>query len=214
MDTIIHKLRENWLCQLTIIYLRYLLGISFILPSIYMGKLGGANPFTYQGDLNNASPFELFFQVMSTSGLYWHFIGAAQIIAGILLATQRFAKLGALLFFGMILNILFITISFQFKGTPIVAGLMTVAAIVLLLWDIESFKPLFLSKLQTIAEERIKFKLYHHPFWSLTGMILCATTMIQAWFKPSFLVFVVPLMIGLMAMAIYYFFISDKRAVK
>ncbi|MCE7995298.1 MAG: hypothetical protein HEP71_25195 [Roseivirga sp.] len=53
-------------------------------------------------------------------GLYARFIAGSQIIAGLLLFTQRFSTLGALLTFPIILNIFVVTVSMKWQGTPYV----------------------------------------------------------------------------------------------
>lgn len=53
-------------------------------------------------------------------GLYARFIAGSQIIAGLLLFTQRFSTLGAILTFPIILNIFMVTVSMKWQGTPYV----------------------------------------------------------------------------------------------
>ena len=56
-------------------------------------------------------------------------------MAAILLLTQRFATLGALLFFPIILNITVLTLSTIGSYTPVIATLMFLGIVFLLLWD-------------------------------------------------------------------------------
>ena len=58
------------------------------------------------------------FETLYRSGLWWKFLGLGQIIAGLLLMTQRFSKLGALMFLPIIANVFVITVSYDFRGTP------------------------------------------------------------------------------------------------
>lgn len=51
-------------------------------------------------------------------GLYARFIAISQILAGLLLFTQRFATLGAILTFPIMLNIFIVTVSLKWQGTP------------------------------------------------------------------------------------------------
>lgn len=53
-------------------------------------------------------------------GMYARFIAGSQIIAGLLLFTQRFSTLGAILTFPIILNIFVVTVSMKWQGTPYV----------------------------------------------------------------------------------------------
>jgi uncharacterized membrane protein YphA (DoxX/SURF4 family) len=86
------------------------------------------------------SPVGLFFEAMYQSGIYWHFIGWAQVIAGILLLVPRTTTLGAVLFFPIVLNIFVITVGIGFKGTPFITGPMLLASLFLLCWDYDRLK--------------------------------------------------------------------------
>jgi len=80
---------------------------------------------------------------MYQSGMYWKFIGLGQLLAGFLLVTQLFAKLGALIYFLIITNIFVITFSYYFAFTPALAGFMFLANMDLLLWEWNELKTLF-----------------------------------------------------------------------
>ena len=102
-------LKNNLWIQLFIIYSRYLIGGAFVYSSIV--KIKGLRFTSFDGSnypIN--SPFH-FFETMYQSGVYWQFLGWVQLIAGLLLMTQRYSKLGALLFVAIISNIFVITIS-------------------------------------------------------------------------------------------------------
>ena len=122
--------------------------------------------------LDELEPMQLFFRVMVESGMYWNFIGWSQILAGGLLMTQRFASLGAAIFFGIILNIFVITFSYGFIGTPVVTGLMLLTTIFLILWDIEKwqfiFRPYSLENLLPPQSLSIIGK----PFWEVLGVLM------------------------------------------
>lgn len=63
-------------------------------------------------------------------------------IAAILLVIPRTATIGALLYFPIILNIFVITVSMHFIGTPFITGLMLLANLFLLVWDIDKLQKL------------------------------------------------------------------------
>lgn len=130
------KLRTNTRNQWIIIHLRYLVGFAFF-PSGLTKLLG--NRFTV---LSIDTPIGYFFEAMYQTGFYWNFLGLSQIVAGILLMTQRFALLGALLFLAILTNIWIITISLSFTGTWVITSLMMMAVIVLLIWDHHKLMPL------------------------------------------------------------------------
>ncbi|MCS5490278.1 hypothetical protein [Algoriphagus limi] len=71
-------------------------------------------------------------------GFYGQFIALSQILIGYLLITTRYKLLGSIMLIPMILNILMITISLEWKGTPFVlGGLLTLN--LLILWHYRDF---------------------------------------------------------------------------
>lgn len=175
------RLKQKSFLQIFTIYVRYLIGGAFIIAAIGMGKLGGPKVDLMGAStapLSDSIPrITLFFKVMQESGLYWNFIGWSQIIAGVLLVSQRFSKLGAAIFFGLILNIFIITISYDFRGTPIVTGLMLLATTYLIIWDLRSF--LFLLNSEgTLVKS--KLNIIDHSYWTWLGSLMVLTGLIMA----------------------------------
>ena len=116
---------------------RILLAIGF-LPSGLKKALG--QRFTLLGTDN---PVGFFFEALYQTGVYWNFIGAAQLLAGLLLVIPRTTTLGAIIYFPIILNIFIITVSMHFQGTPFITGMMLLGSIYLLVWDFAKLKPVF-----------------------------------------------------------------------
>ena len=108
---------------------RLLLALAFV-PTALVKVLG--QRFT---SIGIDTPIGFFFEALYRSGDYWRFIGAAQLVAGLLLLVPRTALLGAVAYFPIILNIFAITVSLQFSGTRVVTGLMLLACLFLLCWD-------------------------------------------------------------------------------
>ena len=144
MLKIIALLKQKSWANIFTIYLRFLIGAAFVFSSVV--KAQAQRFIGYDGSSFPINSMPHFFETLYQSGIYWQFIGLSQLLAGFLLLTQRFATLGALIFYPIILNIFFITISYDFHGTPIVTGLMLLANTYLLLWDYHKFKPLLLNK--------------------------------------------------------------------
>jgi hypothetical protein len=86
------------------------------------------------------TPIGAFFEAMYQTGLYWQFLGAGQVLAGLLLLAPRTAHLGAMLFLPIMANIFLITVSLGFGGTPFVTGPMLLAVIYLCAWDYRRFR--------------------------------------------------------------------------
>ena len=139
----LEKLKKSILIQLFIVYSRYLIGVSFVFAGIV--KIKGER-FTTDVNQIKGSTFNTpghLFETQYQSGLYWKFLGFGQLIAAFLLITQRFSKLGAVCFFPIILNIFFITASYDgFSGTHQITSLILLANITLLLWDWNELKTL------------------------------------------------------------------------
>lgn len=133
------RARRSGLLWRLVVGTRILLAVAF-LPTGLVKLLG--QPFSR---ISTDSPIGLFFHVFQTSGLYWQFLGAAQVTAAILLLLPRTRALGAALFFPIILNIFVITVSLQFGGTVAVTGPMLLAATLLVAWDWHRFEGLFFA---------------------------------------------------------------------
>lgn len=118
---------------------RLLLALGFIPTG--MVKLTGQR-FTR---LDPGTPVGMLFESLyQDGGLYWHFLGAVQVAAGVLILIPATTTLGAVLFFPFIANIFVITVSYGFKGTTFVTGPMLLAALYLLCWDYDRLRPILL----------------------------------------------------------------------
>ena len=137
MENIIATIRTKKTFILFTWMTRILLAIGF-LPSGLKKALG--QRFTLLGTDN---PVGFFFEALYQSGVYWNFIGAAQLLAGLLLVIPRTTTLGAIIYFPIILNIFIITVSMHFQGTPFITGMMLLGSIYLLVWDFAKLKPVF-----------------------------------------------------------------------
>jgi uncharacterized membrane protein YphA (DoxX/SURF4 family) len=130
------RVRREKLLRIFTVFTRILLALAFT-PSGITKVLG--NRFTILGVDN---PVGFFFEAMYRTGFYWRFLGLCQLAAALLLLIPRTATIGALVYFPLTLNIFVITVSLNFKGTPIITGLMLLANIYLLCWDYDKLKRL------------------------------------------------------------------------
>lgn len=119
---------------------RILLAIGFI-PTGIVKVLG--LPFTILGTETLTGAF---FDTLYQSGLYWQFLGLAQVLAGIFMLFRATSAIGAVMFFGIILNIFLITVSYDFNFTSVVTGPMLLAATWLLFWDYDRLRGLLTRK--------------------------------------------------------------------
>ncbi len=123
------------------------------------------------------------FEVMYQSNLYWNFLGWSQFFAAMLLMTQRYARLGALIFLPISANIFMITVSYGFTGTPYITGLMLLANVILIVWDWGYFKVLFNISSTNIERKRIWI---NDRTWEILGLILFIFTISFRWVLNSF----------------------------
>ncbi|UZD24415.1 hypothetical protein PBT90_13550 [Algoriphagus halophytocola] len=75
-------------------------------------------------------------------GLYGKFIALSQITIGYMLVTTRYKLLGSIMMLPLIGNILMVTISLQWKGTPFVLGFLLLLDLILLWQYRDFFRPL------------------------------------------------------------------------
>lgn len=175
MFRLIDKLKTYTFFKLTVIYLRYLIGFAFVFASVV--KIKGERFTTLPTD----TPVGYFFEAMYQSGFYWKFLGWSQLIAGILLMTQRFASIGAMVFFPIILNITLITHSVNFgTGTPTVTTLMLLGTLYLLLWDYRKWIILFQQdhRIKLDLTQTPQDKFMTHSVWITTGVIFTIATIL------------------------------------
>lgn len=123
------KWRSNYWLQLFTVNLRFLIGFGFIPSGIR--KIVGM-PFANPGQ---SGAFFEYLDALYATGFYYEFIGWAQLLAAVLLMTQRFATIGAFMFLPIILNIMIFTLSTIGSLTPVIATLMCLGIFYLLLWD-------------------------------------------------------------------------------
>lgn len=164
------RLKSFFFVQLLIIYTRYLIGGAFVFACII--KIKGKRFTTYSQEDAPLGSAMHFFEVFYQTGLYWQFIGWAQLLAGFLLMTQRFAKLGAAVNLPIILNVFVITISMEFGGTPVITGLMLAANLLLIWWHWGELRSLVNLPYQPASPDLEENK----PLWAITGLLLFGFT--------------------------------------
>lgn len=162
----LHKLKSKILPQLFVIYIRYLIGAAFVFASVV--KIQGKRFTTIDGINEPINSAWHMFETLYQSGLWWKVMGLGQLVAGLLLMTQRYAKLGALMFLPIMSNVFVITLSYDFRGTPVITGLMLIANILLVLWDWDELK-ILVNKAPEIPQQN---RLENMRIWEITGLAL------------------------------------------
>jgi hypothetical protein len=124
--------RNNIFWQRTIIN-----GMRFFLGMLLMGA--GLARYTF--GLGMIGPVWLHDKLAEYGlGLYGHFISLSEIVVGFLLISNRFATLGAIMSTSIFANILAITISQNWAGTPYLVAWFLIWNITLLVYDWHKLK--------------------------------------------------------------------------
>lgn len=162
-----NKIKSYVLSHLIIIYTRYLLGGSLVFASLI--KIKGRRFTTESGlDAPFGSVFH-FFETMYQTGIYWQFIGACQLMGGLLLLTQRYSKLGAVITLPITLNMFVITISIEgFSYTPVITGMMLFANLLLIFWEWDQIKVLF----NLDPKPMNPYQYDQNTIWWVTGLFI------------------------------------------
>lgn len=180
------KLKSSRLLQIFMIYTRYLIGGAYVFASIV--KVKGERFYTDLESIESSKFGEIghFFETMYQSGIYWQFIGWGQLIAAFILMTQRFSKLGAIIFLPVSLNIFVITYSLNFGNTTNITFLMLMANLMLLAWDWDELKSIINIHSSNIISKSQFEKL---KVWEIGGFIIFILTIIVKLNRNNFLVF-------------------------
>lgn len=165
ISTIFFRVRTYYKLNLLVWLTRYLLAFAFI-PSGMRKVLG--QRFTNIGTEN---PIGYFFEALFRTGMYWNFLGWGQLIAAILMMTQRFSSIGNIIYFFIITNIFFITVSMHFTGTWLIALLMLFASTCLLLWDTNRLQYILLKEGFIKADKTVIFP-EASKLWENSGILL------------------------------------------
>jgi len=195
------KIKNHVWAQIFIIYTRYAIGGAFVFASLI--KIKGKRFTSESGEFYPIDNAWHFFETMYQSGLYWKFIGIGQLLAGFLLITQKYSKLGAIINLPIILNIFIITLSYYFAFTPLITGLVLITNMLLIIWDWNELKILF--NFSPIIDKSVRLE--KDLIWQLVGLILFLFTFIYRilidnydvifWFVTSTSIGLIGLIIGL-----------------
>jgi hypothetical protein len=141
------RARQNSLLYRGTLGLRFLLSMAFIPTGLV--KLFGL-PFS---NLGSSNPVGVFFDMLLSTGVYWQFLGGMQVLAGILVMFNRTLALGSILFTGIMLNILFITIGVGFGNTAYLAFMMVLGCFWLCFWEWGKLRVLFFDPVPFLSQK-------------------------------------------------------------
>lgn len=124
--------------------------------------------------------------------LYASFIAYSQIFIGFSLLTTRYKLIGSIMMIPMIVNILIVTISLKWQGTPYVLGFLLLLDLILLSQYRDFFRPLIEESFRTSeVKTRNPRSLNGHLVW-LAGLglqILAVPVSFWNWYAACVIVF-------------------------
>jgi uncharacterized membrane protein YphA (DoxX/SURF4 family) len=174
MERFIFQLKVLRPFQIFTIFIRYLLGTAFVWASIF--KIFGIRFTPTSGENAPIYSLDHLLESLYQSGFYWNFIGWGQLIAGLLIMSQTFSTLGAVVYFPIILSIFVITTAFGASIFWVTTFLMLVSNIYLLIWDWNKLKFIITNKPGEYIDQATPFS--RQKIWSYTGILLFITIVI------------------------------------
>lgn len=145
MPTTLRQIRSARWANLLIVNLRILLGFAF-LPAGLKKVLG--ERFT---DAANTGAFHEFLHAFYATGFFYRFVGAVQLLIAVLLMTQTFGTLGALLALPVFTTITVLCWSTGAVFTGVMSTLMLLGAALLCLWDSAAWRGVFVPEARRIG---------------------------------------------------------------
>ena len=139
LERLIKSGRQRRWVNLLVVNLRIIIGFAFV-PAGLKKALG--QPFT---DPTNVGVFHEFLHAFLATGPFYRFVGVVQLVAAVLLMTQRFAALGAAIMFPLLVAITALCWSTAGVPTIITATLMLLGVTGLLLWDLQKWRAIALG---------------------------------------------------------------------
>ncbi len=182
---LITKLRSRRWAALFVANLRIILGFAF-LPAGLKKLLG--EPFT---DVVSRSAFHTFLYAFHDTGLFYRFVGCMQLLAAILLMTQTFALLGAVLMLPILVAIgVFCYSTAVGIPTLVTVTLMTMGILGLLAWDCQKLRGLVVPEgsegriVATPVQATIHPTLWARCGWAVLGTYALATLLNGGVYRP------------------------------
>jgi uncharacterized membrane protein YphA (DoxX/SURF4 family) len=136
LPNLVARLRQRRWAQLVVANLRIFIGFA-LLPAGLKKVLG--EPFT---DPGTSGPFHDFLHAFHATGAFYTVVGAIQLVTALLLMTQRFATIGALMALPIFTVILAFCWSTAVYPTASVVTLIFLGTVALVLWDWAAWRPL------------------------------------------------------------------------
>ncbi len=174
MEKIIFRLKCIKSFQVFTIFVRYLLGIAFVWASIL--KIKGIRFEPQSGEDTPFGSLSHPLEAMYRSGFYCDFIGWGQLIAGLLIVSQIFSTLGAVVYFPIMLSIFVLTTAFEGPIFLKMTSSMLLTNVYLLLWDWNKLKFIILNNPGPYTDQNMDFS--RKKIWTHIGVVMGAVVII------------------------------------
>lgn len=160
---------KDKLLKFIVVGIRFLLGFIFLTTS--MNKLTNA-----QFVIISIFPMSLEAIVAPYGlGLWGRFVAWAQLVIGLLLLSQRFGTLGAIMLVPMLANIFFVTVSLEFIGTPYLVAFLLMLNLILLAAEYSKLKFIFFDRAIQVPDIPLRRENWKLDILWAVGMALCLT---------------------------------------
>ncbi|MCG8417841.1 MAG: hypothetical protein MJE77_07850 [Proteobacteria bacterium] len=178
-DELIRTVRGARWANLVVVNLRILIGFAFI-PAGLKKVLG--QPFT---DPANTGLFHDFLHSFHATGGFYRFVGMVQLVAALLLMTQRFAALGTLLALPVLTAIaVFCWSTGAGVPTRTVVTLMLLGTVALFVWDRDRWRGILVSdRCETTIRVAAQAPVIDIKLWQRCGAAILVLYSAVSWFS-------------------------------
>jgi hypothetical protein len=208
--------RERRAWHLFAANLRIFLGFA-LLPAGLKKVLG--EPFT---DPSNVGPFHELLHAFYATGALYPFVGATQVVIALLLMSQRFAFIGALMMLPIVTAILVLCWSTAVYPTASVVTAMWLGTVFLVGWEIERWRPVFEAGQRldgarwgprVAAGERVAARTWERAGLAIFGVYLALVALSGEVYRPRGLELHEPMFWALPALLVFVVgaFVVDVR---
>ncbi len=148
--------------------LRILLGFAFVPAGL---KKVIYQPFT---DPQNTGAFHEFLHSFYATGVFYQFVGGVQLLIAVLLMTQTFATLGALMALPVITAITVFCWSTGVIPTATVATMMLAGTLALIAWDMDRWLTIVFPHFHALPADETASSLIDLALWRACGIGILA----------------------------------------
>lgn len=117
--------------------------------------------------------------------LFAKYVAFAQIFVGLLLLTRRFATLGAVMLFPLLLSILMVTISLHWGGTPYVNAFLLMLNVSLLAADFHRLKFILFDNVTELKPLKVNRNNIKHDYIWMAAVVIFFLGLLGIHYTPA-----------------------------